>query len=243
MNNKKYITILILLLSITTAIDSALSEKNFKWMKISGNWEAVKADDGCFHLTESKAKTYPFGYRELINLNSIITLNPVGQYSKITFTLEAENPVDDPVEMMFFFAAKDFRNFYAFRFRGNSEKLNTLRFIRSKDKDTSLPRKVKWNFIIEEIASKDYALDYRKKHRFEIRFAGRWVQLRINGRKVLSTSTDNPLNSGKIGFSNRNATLKIADLKVYNGRRIVFRDDFSEDTIKRYGVRVKRKKD
>jgi len=243
MIKKNYIILVILIFSTTSAIDSAISEKNLKWMKISGKWETVETDDGSFNLIERKAKTYPFGYSELINMNSIITLNSVGQYSKIVFTLEIVNPVDNPVELMSFFAAKDYRNLYAFRFKGDSAKLNTVRLIQSKDKDTSLPRNVKWNFIIEEIASKDYALEYQKKHRFEIRCAGRWVQLKINGRKVLSITTENPLNSGRIGFSNRNATLKIADLKVYKGRRIVFQDDFSEDTNKRYGVRAKRKKD
>ena len=50
------------------------------------------------------------------------------------------------------------------------------------------------------------------------------------------------LNTGRLGFSNRNAKLRIRDVKVYSGKEIVFEDDFTTDSIKRWKVKAKRVK-
>lgn len=221
--------------------DAITDEKTYKWMKISGNWETRKScNDSSYFLWESKAKTRQWGYSELINNKSIIAENPLNEYSRITFNMEIADPIDNPVQIMAFFAARDFRYFHAFRFSGVRAGLKKVSLISSREKNPALPRRVKGNFIIEEKLTKDCVLEYDKNYFIDIRFYGKKILLFIDKKRIASFVSKEPLNSGRFGFSNRNASIKIADVKVYSGKKLIFEDDFSEDTIKRIGVRAKR---
>lgn len=216
-------------------------EKTFKWMRITGRWEIQRSpNSNTYFLWESRAKTREWGYSELINYNSIIAENPLNEYSRITFNMELADPLDNPVQIMAFFAARNFRYFHAFRFSGVRAGLKKTSLISSREKNPALPRRVKGNFIIEEKLTKDCALEYDKNYRIDIRFYGKKVLLFIDKKRIASFVSKEPLNSGRFGFSNRNASIKIADVKVYSGKKLIFEDDFSEDTIKRIGVRAKR---
>jgi hypothetical protein len=225
------------------SFDALADKKTYKWMRITGKWEIQRSPhSNSYFLGESKAKTRQLGYSELINYNSIIAENPLNEYSRITFTMEIADPVDNPVQIMAFFAARDFRYFHAFRFSGVRAGINKISLVSSREKNPALPRRVKWNFIIEEKLTKDCVLEYDKNYRIDIRFYSNRVLLYIDKKKVASFVSKEPLNSGRFGFSNRNASIKIAEVKIYSGRKIVFEDDFSEDTIKRIGVRARRVK-
>jgi hypothetical protein len=214
-------------------------EKAFKWKKISGSWEIKKSCNSSYFLTESRGKTRQWGYSELINNNSIIAEKPLEGYSRIAFSMELAEPMDNPVQMMAFFASRDYRYFHAFRFSGNREGIKKVSLISSREKDPKLPGKVKWNFIIEEKLSTDYPLEYKRTYRIDIRFPKKRVLLYIDKKRIASFTVREPLNSGRFGFSNRNASIRISDVKVYAGKSIIFEDDFSEDTIKRIGVRAR----
>ena len=218
-------------------------EKTFKWKKISGRWEIQSSPNSNSHfLWEGKVNTRQWGYSELINYNSIIAENPLNEYSRISFNMEIADPLDNPVQIMTFFAARNFRYFHAFRFSGVRAGLKKVSLISSREKNPELPRRVKWNFIIEEKLTKNCSLEYDKNYFIDIRFYGKKILLYINKKRVASFVSKEPLNSGRFGFSNRNASIKIADVKIYSGKKIVFEDDFSEDTIKRIGVRARRVK-
>jgi hypothetical protein len=195
--------------------DALANDKTFKWMKISGKWENQRScKDSSYFLGESQGKTREWGYSELINYNSIIAENPLKEYSRITFTMEIADPTDNPVQVMAFFAARDFRYFHAFRFSGVRAGINKVSLISSREKNPKLPRRVKGNFIIEEKLTKDFALEYDKNYRIDIRFYGESVQLYIDQKRIASFVSKEPLNSGRFGFSNRNASIKIAAVKV-----------------------------
>jgi hypothetical protein len=215
----------------------------YKWKKISGKWEIKKSCGSSSFLEESRAKTRQWGYSELINNNSIISENPLEKYSRIAFSMELADPTDNPVQMMAFFAARDYRYFHAFRFSGDREGIERVSLVRSREKDPKLPRNVKWNFIIEEKMSKEYPLEYNRNYRIDIRFQKKSVLLYIDKKRIASFISKEPLNSGRFGFSSRNAIIRISEVKVYAGNRIIFEDDFSEDTIKRIGVKAKRVKE
>ncbi len=224
------------------SFNALAKEKIFKWRKISGNWAIQKSCNGSHFLVERKGKTRQWGYSELINNNSIIAAKPLSGYTRIAFSIEIAEPMDNPVQILAFFAARDFRYFHAFRFSGSMEGIERVSLISSREKNPKLPRSVKWNFIIEENMTRDYLLEYKRNYRIDIRFNKNRVLLYIDKKRIASFISEEPLNSGRFGFSNRNASLRISDVKVYSGSRIIFEDDFSEDTIKRYGVRVKRVK-
>ena len=220
--------------------------KTFKWMRITGRWEIQSSPNSNSHfLWERRAKTREWGYSELINYNSIIAENPLNEYSRITFNMEIADPIDNPVQIMAFFASRYSRYsryFHAFRFSGVRAGLKRVSLISSREKNPELPRRVKWNYIIEEKLTKNCTLEYDKNYFIDIRFYGKKILLYINKKRVASFVSKEPLNSGRFGFSNRNASIKIADVKIYSGKKIVFEDDFSEDTIKRIGVRTRRVK-
>ncbi|MCU0846112.1 MAG: hypothetical protein MUC76_14450, partial [Spirochaetes bacterium] len=88
------------------------------------------------------------------------------------------------------------------------------------------------------LATKDIELEYNREYRAEIRVKKNRATLYIDGKKLMEAEAPEDLTSGKIGFSNRNAMLKISDVKVYSGKELVFEDDFSKDSIKRYRVQA-----
>lgn len=204
------------------------------WNTISGKWDA-RTDNKSSYAIEAGSKTRNWGYSELINYNSLIMLQPLTGYSSIQYSIELLNPTATS-ETMLFFAAGDYRQFYAFKLTGNADKINRLLFISSSIKDTTLPPSAKWNFAITELESKDVEMEYNKEYSVEIRVKKNTAKLYIDGKKVMAADAPDELTGGKIGFSNRNAIVKIASVKVYGGKTVLFEDDFSKDTIKRYRV-------
>ncbi len=207
-------------------------QNSFKWKKISGRWE-VRKDNKETYLLEKRAKSRMWGDSELINYNSIIKKKPPIDYTSIQFSMRVQSPVKPGVDVMTFFAAKHFREFYAFRFSGDKNELKRVRFIGSTIKDAAKTRSVKWNFIITNIITEECVLEYNKEYKIEIAILEKKAILYIDGKKVVEAESDRNLNNGRFGFSNRNVKLRIDNVKVFNGKEIVFKDDFSKDSIYR----------
>jgi len=214
-------------------------EKTYKWLSVSGKWE-TRLDGKTSYLLETKGKYYEAGYSPLNNINSLITESAIPEYTSLTFNLEVLSAIKDPADILVVFAAKDLRQFYAFKFTGTMEKAAMVHFISSKINDTTRPPAQKWNFTVSELASKDFDLEYRKEHTVEIRVKDTKATLYVDDKKILQAEAPEALTGGRIGFSDRNALIKISDVKVYNGRKVVFEDNFAEDSIKRYKVTATR---
>jgi hypothetical protein len=226
----------LLIIVFISGISSAQNTKP-NWLTISGNWE-IRSDNKRYSLIETKRATYNFNSSELINYNSIITQEPVSDYSSIHCNFEMGGTPGTPTEMVIFFAAEDFRTYYGFKLKADGTKDATLVFHGSSVRDTTLRPHIKGNFVITDIATKQVPLEFNREYRAEIRIRKNRAILYLDGKKRLEAEAPEALAGGKIGFSNRNAALRIADLKVYNGREIVFEDDFSKDSIKRYRVQA-----
>ncbi|MDY6969620.1 MAG: hypothetical protein SVR08_13325 [Spirochaetota bacterium] len=233
-------TILALFLAFTfKAYASSGISKEYKWTKISGRWEK-REDKGKYYLIETKAIARKWGNSELINFNSIITKKHTLNITSINLKMRILNPLRNPVEKMIFFSAKNFREFYAFKFVGNKKKIKKIVFINSKIKDSSRRITEKWNFKITEIMSKNYDLEYNKDYNIEIKIEGKKSALIINSGMALYVEAKETMSNGRLGFSIRNALLKIADVRVFSDDKCIFEDNFSEDTIKRYGAKATR---
>jgi len=213
--------------------------KNEKWLQISGKWETRKDNKDTF-LLEAQGKTKLYGYNELLDYNSIITFDPITSLTAIKFNIEIrKTTIEGAPELMTFFAAKNYRQFYAFKFIGNENKIIRILFINSGIKDTTKPGNEKWNYEITEMASKDYELEFNKEYNFEIQVSKKRARLFINGKNVMEAEGFYDLSGGKIGFSDRNAMLRISQLSIVNNKTIVFEDSFAEDNIKRYVITAK----
>lgn len=211
--------------------------KVFNWSIISGEWD-IRKDNLKSFLISKNTKTRDWGYSELIGYNSLISLNPIINYSSFSFSFEiSEVPQVNP-DILFFFNAFDYRQFHSFKLLKIKNNTYKLSFINCSIKDTTLRPAVKWNYTITELASKDIELEYNREYRAEIRIRKNRATFYLDGKRLMEAEAPEALAGGKIGFSNRNAALRIADLKVYNGREIVFEDDFSKDSIKRYRVQA-----
>jgi len=213
--------------------------KDYTWKKISGKWSI---DTERKVLKERKRWALDWGYSELINLNSIISEKRIPSFTEFKCSAKTQNPVKNKVQQMYFFSGKNFRHFHAVRLTGDKERFNTAEIIKCTPKDPTKSRKVKWNFKITPLASKEIDIPYDEKNKIEITNDDRNLELHINGSKILDADTDDELENVKIGFSSRNAAMEISGLSVKNGRDVVFKDDFTVDSIKRYRAKFKRKR-
>jgi hypothetical protein len=221
----------------------------FKWNKVSGKWEIQKDEQGPF-LYEGRAKSIRWDSSEVINFNSIVTFNPLSDYSSIKYSIELIDPIQSPVETMLLLSLKDYRTFYAFKFVIDNHKDDELQFIGSKIKDPSLDKAVKKNFEITKIQKKKFSLEFGKCYSIEIRVNKNTAELFIDGKKELDAQTAEDMGKGRIGFSCRNAKIRVRSVKIYSsgafgkgaafskGERVVFEDDFSVDSIKRWTVKA-----
>ncbi len=210
-----------------------------KWTRVIGKWEIGKDGIGNY-LLESKIRTYNRGYSELINYNSLASYKPLPEYSSIKLSFAVMNPAKCPVEVMLFFAGTEYRDFFAFKFIINEKDEDKVQFICSKVKDKSLKRSVKNNYMVTALESKLYTIEFGREYSIEIRVNKAKAALFINGKKEIEAEADRDLGTGLIGFSSRNAQFRIRGVKVYSGDKIVFEDDFSKDSIKRWTVRAKK---
>ncbi len=216
---------------------SFAQEKKFIWLNITGKWE-IRSDNKQFSLVESLRTTRKHDNSELVNYNSIITEDPIPDYSSIQFNFEMGGTPGTQSEMVVFFSAQDFRTYYGFKLKADGTKDAALIFHGSSIRDTTLRPHIKGNFVITDYATKDVPLEFNREYRAEVRVKKNRATLYLDGKKALEAEASEEIAGGKIGFSNRNSALRISDLKVYDGRTLVFQDDFSKDSIKRYQVKA-----
>ena len=216
--------------------NTIFANDNLKWSVISGDW-GIRKDNVNSVLISKEAKTRDWGYSELINYNSLISLDPMNNYSSLSFSFEIPKSEGNP-DILFFFNSFDYRHFNAFKLLKSKSNSYNLSFINCSIKDTTLRPAVKWNYTITELASKDIPLEFNREYRAEVRVKKNRATLYLDGKKALEAEAPGEIAGGKIGFSNRNSALRISDLKVYDGRTLVFQDDFSKDSIKRYQVKA-----
>ncbi len=209
------------------------------WTKIAGIWKLNK-NKGL--LIEVRGYTRNRGYSHLINYNTIITKQNFSEYTDLTFKYALLKAKKNPVSEMVVFAAKDFRNFYAIRLNGSKNGLDSVSLIGSKIKNAKLPRHKKWNFTITEYDTKKCKIDFNKKYNARLTFKKKKVTLYINKKKIARFTAPENLTRGKIAFSNKNAVFALKDVKLYNGDDVIFSDNFTTDTIHRYGRKLKIKK-
>lgn len=223
-------TLVTLTLTLTLITATAQQTPTQTWQQISGNWSVV-SDNKESYLRENRGKSFNFDYSPLINLNSLIS-NAEFPLTSLTHTVTLHAPADGATYMTFF-AASDYRQFYAVQFTGDSKSIHTVSIIKSDIKDTTLPKQAKGNFYITTLASREVSLEYGRTYTLSITVQGKTIIAAIDNAQVLShTLTEEP-EGGKIGFASKNCIPIIDNLKVYKGKDIIFEDDFSKESIRK----------
>jgi hypothetical protein len=209
---------------------SIFSQSYYTWQQISGNWSVV-SDNKESYLRENRGRSFNFDYSPLINHNSLITNQEV-KFTTLSHSFALNSPASSTT-FFTFFNALDYRQFYAVQFTGNAHSIHTIALIQSTIKDTTLPKDAKFNFIISTLASKEVSLEYGTTYTLTITVQGKTISAAIDNAQVLSHTLNEEMEGGKIGFASKNCIPIIDNLVVYNGKEIVFADDFSKESIKK----------
>jgi len=259
MNKKIFITAILTLLIISclnnknsTSKDLSAQKNNtmnvqgmpYKWMRITGRWRFNNSS-----VIEWRGRSSSWKYHELMNYNTIVTLVPFENISMLETNMEILKVKVLPVESLISFAVTSpykhyYYNFYAIKFTGDANRINKISLIQSKRKDPEKSYKTKNNFTISELYSINYNLDYYRKYNFKLKFDENEIILLINDKKIFKKLLSETDFSGKIGLSNRGASIRVDNIKLFNKNDIVFYDEFDKNSIKVHrakAVRVKKK--
>lgn len=227
MKKNKLMAVLIFILAV-----SLLSAKeNHKWQRFSGKWVIENS-----RVTETNAWPAPWNYYELINNNSLISLQDFSGYSSIEFTIEIFDRVKSPAEVLISFGVRsEYRNWlyhmYAFKISGGFWGINKVSLIHSDRADKSLPYNTQNNIFINKLAKTKVSMKYKRKYNCRIDIAGNEATLFVEGEKVLTGTLPSDNYKGRIAFSSKNTKLAIDNVRVKKGDKIVFEDNFDKDSI------------
>jgi hypothetical protein len=200
---------------------------------MSGRWE-VK-DSIAF---ETQGKAIGWNYYELINFNTLLTLKDYKDYTSIEYALNAVKRVQSPTELMLPVAATSesaswFYHMYAFKITGDFWNMDRAAFIYSDRADKTKPPATQNNTFVKELASAKLKnkIKYDKVYNYRVSFEEGNVVLYINGEKILSAPFPEAHHSGRVGISSRNVNIAVDKAVIKNGDKIIFEDDFDEDSI------------
>ncbi len=215
---------------------SVEAEPNFVWRQINGIWSVEKGEKYNF-ITDSKITSYRWGYNELINHNTIITLEPLEAYDYISYGCRFADPREKDVRFMSSFGIKEDRVFYAFRLTGDAEGIKKIDFVRSTVKDPEKPKAVKWNFEITELASAECDIRYNTDYGVEIKIEKKRTSFLLNRKLILRAELPaGEVQSGQFGFSSLHMKPMLWNIAVKKGRKTIFKEDFATDTVRRVRV-------
>ncbi len=224
---KKIISVLVvLILSIPL-----LSIEKLKWIKSGTTWDFQESK-----VTTRSPNASPWEFYELSNLNSIISLESFQSISDINIIANIFDKEKTPSEVMLSFSVTSeskswFYHIYAFKLSGGFWGINKASFIYSDRLDKSKPLNTKNNIFVKEIVSADCKVKYDKMYSYRIAFEGSDVILYINDQKILAAPFPEKSHDGHIAISARNVKISVDKVEVKQGDKVIFEDDFNEDSI------------
>ncbi len=214
-------------------ISNPLFSQNFShnWKRMSGIW---KVENSVAYETQGKAVVWD--YYELLNLNSVLSLNSYKSYDSINLIVNVHDRVQSPAELIISFAVTSesqswYYHMYAFKLTGGYWGINKAALIYSDRKDKSKPFNTKNNTFIRELASASCKVKYGVPYNYRVEFVGSDVILFINGEKILSAPFPEKTHDGRIAISSRNVKIAVDKVEVKQGEKTVFVDDFNENSI------------
>ncbi|HOK93866.1 MAG TPA: hypothetical protein PLN03_13720 [Spirochaetota bacterium] len=223
--------IFILLFITLFMMELPSQESHHKWQRFSGKWVVENS-----RAMEVNGWASPWDYYELIEYNSIVSLQDFKDYSEISISANITERINSLAELLISFAitsesASWFYRMYGFKLSGGFWGINKVSFIFTDKNDKSKPNATKNNRLVQELASNTCKVKYGRDYNFKILFENGNVALYINGEKVLCAPFTEKTNYGRIAISSRNAKVAIDNVEVKKGQDLIFLDDFNEDSI------------
>jgi hypothetical protein len=119
----------------------------------------------------------------------------------------------------------------AIKIKGNSDYLENISLVFSDRIDKTRKYAVKHNTFVKELSSKKIRLDYGKEYSIKIDLRGKNVIVYIDGKETLNGQIPESEHGGRFALSSKNLILKVKEFTVFNNKKIIFKDDFTQDTI------------
>lgn len=206
-------------------------DNNYQWNRLSGKWNVINGS-----AIQSQPKALQWNYYEILNYNTINTISNFDSFNSIIIQSTIFDRIESPSEFLIAFAVTSesqswFYHMYAFKLTGGFWGLDKISFIYSDRLDKSKPFDAKNNTIVKELAATEYKVKYDKSYNYHIAFENTDVVLYINNEKVLSAPFPKKSHDGRIAISARNVKIAIDKVTVKNREKIIFEDDFNEDSI------------
>lgn len=197
---------------------------------MGGNW---KVENG--RAVETRGFAVNWGYHELMNYNGLVTQGAASDFTEIRCRFALTDVKKNPEGVLAFALNSPqqhyYYNFFAVKLTGDNAIMRRASLIRSTPKDESLPVTVKNNYTIETLCSGDCPLIF-----------GRDYELRVvHSRNTLSVYMENtllftyrlPLSNlkGKFAVAARGVCISVDSIRIMNGKKEVFADNFDKYSI------------
>lgn len=228
---KKTLYLLILLFCLIFDDNIFSQDKSYKWDRLSGKWSITNS-----RASETQGNSLTWKYYETLEYNSILSKNIFSSLDSIELVSQFFDRIDSPSEIMFSFAITSedrqwYYHMYAFKLTGGFWGMNKASFIYSDRLDKTKPMNTKNNTFVRELASADCKVKYDKMYNYRIAFEGSDVVLYINNERVLAAPFPEKSHDGRIAISARNVKIAVDKVEVRQGEKVIFEDDFNEDSI------------
>ncbi len=233
----KHIKLLLILIIVFCIKSPSFSDGDFMWLKVSGHWNI---DNASHSLIDSASSRPAFGYNDLNDTNSIVSLNSFDTFTSITCDFLLHAPEENNNFTLVFSVSNYSRNFYGIRFHGTKKGINRIALIRSNSINDALPSKEKNNFVIENLTDSDINLSYDSPVQLRLLRLKSKLKVLVNGKTAIEYSLNCKLPAGNFGISHINNLVQIKSFSVLNGKKTIFTDDFSSNRIKTMKIIIKK---
>jgi len=225
---KKLYLIIFSFLSISYLYPQA---SEHKWQRISGSWNVENSI-----AKENKGGSTRWYYYDILDHNSIITLQPFQNYSSISVDASILQRLKTPSEFMISFAVTSesqswFYRMYAFKITGGYWGIDRVSFIHSDRIDKTKPQVTQNNSFVKELVSAKCNIKYDKMYNYRIVFEDENVLLYLDDKAILSYKFPEKSYEGRIAISSRNVKLAVDKVEIKKGDKIIFHDHFDKDSI------------
>jgi hypothetical protein len=202
-----------------------------KWQRISGSWNIENSI-----AKETKGGSTRWYYYDILDHNSIITLQPFQNYSSISVDASVLERLKTPSEFMISFAVTSesqswYYRMYAFKVTGGYWGIDNVSFIFSDRIDKTKPQVTQNNSFIKELASAKCSIKYDKMYNYRIVFEDENVVLYLDDKAILSYKFPEKSYEGRIAISSRNVKLAVDNVEIKKGDKVIFHDNFDKDSI------------
>ncbi|PKL15381.1 MAG: hypothetical protein CVV49_21405 [Spirochaetae bacterium HGW-Spirochaetae-5] len=205
--------------------------KTNNWNKFGSSWKIENSN-----ATNLSGYPSSWGYYELTNYNTLMSIKSFNNYSEIITICNIIERTESPSEFLIAFNVKSesqqwYYHTYAFKITGGYWGMNKASLTFSDISDKTKPYNTKNNIFVKELASTDCKIKYGKVYIYRIIFENKHVILFINNEKILSAPFPEANHDGIIAVSSKNVKIALDKITLKNNDKIIFEDDFIENTI------------